>query len=302
MTSTIRLGKRWYIFSLIIASIYLSGCDFRESKSKDFATEALTRGSGLGCNDIVMEINGKPEKRNIYEYGEKLELIFNEFEGFKLKDGKYFPILSALVLKNGKDTVLFSENLLEEFRDGTDLNPLQLNAFFRMAFPYQNNESYELNILIKDAIGEGEFSYVQPFTVVENDLLTVSTTGYSYTNVYLWNQTEDAGVFLKSMDMSDHYALMLEGLQDVRRFGETVYPVLSVDIRDANGMVILSDGNLLIHYEKSGVLYEDVFLEKLPVTLSFNEGIVNNPCSLNLMLHEPGTNRKIEVKGEIVLE
>jgi hypothetical protein len=302
MTFTIRQGKRWYVFSLVIAFIYLSGCDFRESKSKDFATEALTRGSGLACNDIVMEINGKPEKRNIYEYGEKLELIFNEFEGFKLKDGKYFPILSALVLKNGKDTALFSKNLLEEFKEGTDLNPLQLNAFFRMAFPYQNNESYELNILIKDAIGEGEFSYVQPFTVVENDLLTVSATGYSYSNVYLWNQTEDAGVFLKAMDMSDHYALMLEGLQDVRRFGETVYPVLSVDIRDANGMVILSDNNLLIHYEKSGVLYEDVFLEKLPVTVSFNEGIVNNPCSLNLVLYEPGTNRKLEVSGEIVLE
>lgn len=287
---------------MLLCGFVFTGCDFAHSTSQDLQSGARTTGNGLVCDDIVMEINGKPEKRKIFEFGEKVEFIFNGFDGFNTKDGKHFPILSALVLKNGTDTALFSENLLEEFKDGTDLNPLQLNAFFRMAFPHQNNESYELKILIKDAIGEGEFSYVQPFTVVENDLLTVSSAGYSYTNVYLWNQTEDAGVFLKSMDMSDHYALMLEGLQDVRRFGETVYPVLSVDIRDANGMVILSDSNLLIHYEKSGVLYEDVFLEKLPVTLSFNEGIVNNPCSLNLVLHEPGTSRKIEVKGEIVLE
>jgi hypothetical protein len=278
------------------------GCDFRESKSKDYTTEATTRGSGLNCGDIVMEINGKAEKRNVYEFGEKLELVFNKFEGFKSKEGKYFPILSTLVLKNGKDTALYSDNLLEEFKDGTDLNPLQLNAFFRMAFPYQNGEKYELKIVIKDAMGEGVFEYMQPFTVVKNDLLAVSSSGYSYSNIYLWNQTEDAGVFEKAIDMSDQYALMLEGLQDVRRFGETVYPVLSVDTRDANGMAILSDSNLLIHYEKSGVLYEDVFLEKLPVTLSFNEGVVNNPCSLNLILNEPGTNRKIEVSGEIVLE
>jgi hypothetical protein len=282
--------------------LFLTACDFRRSKSEDFVSGATTDGKGLSCNDIVMEINGKPERRKTFEYGEKLELIFNDFEGFNKKDGKCFPVLSALILKNEKDTALYSENLLDEFRDGTDLNPLQLNAFFLLAFPYQQNEKYELRIVIKDAIGDGVFTYNQPLVIQKNDLLSVSAEGYSYSNIYLWNMSNELSVFNKEISMKDQYALMLEGLQDPRRFGETVYPVLSIEIKDSQGVPILANENLLVTYQETGVLYEDVFMEKLPVTLSFNEGMVNNPCSLLLDLYEPGTNRKLEVRGELILE
>ncbi|MDZ4752806.1 MAG: hypothetical protein SGI87_14410 [Flavobacteriales bacterium] len=281
---------------------FISGCGFSTSESTDLVSGARTVGDGLECNDIVMEINGIPEKRKVFEYGEKLDLIFNDFDGFELKNGKHFPILSALILRDGKDTALFSENLLDNYQEGTDLNPLQLNAFFLLSFPYQNGEKYELQIVIKDAIGTGIFRYTQPFTIRRNDLLSVKTEGYSYSNVYLWNMSKETSVFSGVMDMKDQYAIMLEGLRSELRIGETVYPILSVELMDAEGVIVLADNNLLIHYEDSGVLYEDVFLEKLPITLSFNEGEVSNPCSLKLTLYEPGSSRKMEVNGEIVLK
>jgi hypothetical protein len=287
---------------VFLSGIFFAGCDLALSTSHDLESGATITGNGLICNNILTEINGKSEKRKIFEYGEKLEIIFSDFEGFNVKEGKVYPLLSALILKNEKDTALYSENLLDEFKEGTDLNPLQLNAFFLLAFPYQQNEKYELKIVIRDAIGDGVFTYTQPLVIQKNDLLSVSAEGYTYSNIYLWDMTTELSVFEKNVSMKDQYALMLEGLQDPRRFGETIYPVISVEIKDALGMPILSNDNLLVVYENTGVLYEDVFMEKLPVTLSFNEGSVNNPCSLHLSLYEPGTPRKLEVKGELILE
>jgi len=195
--------QKFSLLSLIILIQTFSSCQFNQSVNKDLTTGAYSRGDGIGCENVVIEVNGESVKRNEFVFGEKVNLVFNNLSGFKHLDNKAYPGLSMHIIKNENDTVFSKPDLLESLKDGTDLTPLQLKANFRTALPYQNNEKYKVRIEIWDKKGDGKFIYELPFTIKESSLLNIENNGLEYSKIYLWNETTKQPVLDKDVSF-DH--------------------------------------------------------------------------------------------------
>ena len=290
--------KKIITLSLIIVSITLSACQFNQSVHKDLITGAYSRGDGIGCDNVVMEIDGKVEKRNEFVFGEKVNLVFNNIRGLTNSDNKTYPGLSIYIVKNEKDTVLSNPNLLESLADGTDLFPLQLKAYFTAALPYQDNEKYKIHVQIWDKKGEGTFTYELPFTVKDNELLSISNNGIDYSNIYLWNETLKQPVYEKNLSSEHLFILILEGVEGLELSNEMVFPIFSIDIIDNNGNKIISNPNLLSDFENEGVSPEDL-KNQLTSTITFSAGKIYNPCRLISTLKDKNSSKEINMTTEL---
>ena len=92
--------------------------------------------------------------------------MFDEVTGFNKKDGKVYPGMSMIIVANEKDTIGNFPDLLADLTNGTDLNPLVLNASFTTAPKYfDTTKKYKLYVKIWDKNGDGTFVYELPFTI-----------------------------------------------------------------------------------------------------------------------------------------
>lgn len=288
------------ILSLLIVIITCSSCQFNQSVNKDLTTGAYSRGNGIGCDDVVIEINGEAETRNEFVFGEKVHLVFNNINGLTRLDGKTYPGLSIHIIKNEKDTIVSNPNLLEDLNDGTDLFPLQLQAHFRTALQNQNKEKYKAHVNIWDKKGDGKFTYELPFKIKDNNLLNIENNGIKYSNIYLWNETIKQPVFDSNVSPEYLFILILDDIEGLELSDEKVFPIFSLHLIDSNGNKILSDPNLLSDYENEGLSPEDL-KSQLTAKITFPKGKVNNPCRLIAKLKDKNSSKEINITTELII-
>jgi hypothetical protein len=289
---------KFRILILTIGIITFNSCQFNQSVNTDLTTGAYSRGDGIGIDDINIEIDGKIENRNEYVFGEKVNLIFNNINGLTKKENKTFPGLSMYIVKNEKDTVLSNPNLLKSLDNGTDLFPLQLQANFTTALPYQYEEKYKVFVNIWDKKGDGKFTYELPFTIRENDLLNIENKGIEYSKIYLWNETRKQPVFDQNVSSEDLLILILDDISGLELSNEKVFPIFSIELIDNKGNKIISNPNLLSDYENEGVNPEDL-KNQLTAKLTFTKGEINNPCKLIVKLKDKNSSKEINIKTEL---
>ena len=293
--------KEIKIVSLMLIAVLISSCQFSQSVNTDLITGAYSRGNGIGCDDVVLEVNGEVERRNEFVFGENVNLIFNNIQGLSRLESMTYPGLSMYIVKNETDTVLSKPSLLDHLNEGTDLSPLQLQANFVTALPYSNNEKYKVFVKIWDKKGEGTFDYSLPFKVIDNELLTIVNSDVEYSSIYLWNETLKQVVFDEHINSEHEFLLILDGIDGFEKIDENVFPILSLDIVDNNGSIILSNANLLSDYETIGV-NADLVKQQVFATFSFSEGEVNNPCLLTAVLKDKNSSKEINITANLEIK
>lgn len=289
---------KFRILILTLGVITFNSCQFDQSVNTDLTTGAYSRGDGIGIDDIKIEINGKIEKRNEYVFGENVNLIFKNITGLSKTGNKTFPGLSMYIVKNGKDTVFSNPNLLKDLDDGTELFPLQLQANFKTALPYQHAEKYKVFVSIWDKKGDGKFTYELPFTIKENDLLNIENKGIEYSKIYLWNETRKQPVFNENVSSEDLLILLLDDISGLELSNEKVFPIFSIELKDNKGNKIISNPNLLSDYVNEGVNPEDL-KNQLSAKLTFTKGEINNPCKLIVKLKDKNSAKEIVIRTEL---
>lgn len=286
---------------VLLMGLAISSCQLNQSVNNDLTTGEYTRGDGITSDKVVIINSGKSEKKNTFFYGEEVQFLFNNVLGLTEVNNKTYPGLSLHIIKNEKDTVLSQKDLFKDLNEGTDLSPLQLNASFRAALPYKEEESYKLFIEIWDKKGEGKYNYELPFSVVENNLLDIKSKGITYSNIYLWDETTKQPVLEENI-ASDHLTiLILDGVEGFELKNEKIFPVFSLVMTDSKGNKILSSPNLLSEYETEGINPENV-KQQLTAQITFTEGVFNNPCSLIATLTDLNSEKKIEMTTTLNIE
>ena len=294
--------KKVKLISLIFITAVFTSCEFNQSVNKDLTTGAYSRGDGIGCDNVKIQINGDVDNRNEFIYGEKVNFIFNDIKGLKKENGIVFPGLSMFIVKNENDTVLQHQDLFANLENGTDLSPLQLQANFTSALPNKNNEKYKIFINIWDKKGKGTFQYELPFSVKKNELLSIAASNLDYTKIYLWDETRKTVVVKKEVSVQSTLILILEGLDGLEVMDNKVFPSFSIDITDNNGNQILSNSNILEQYRETGVDYDAFKNGQLPVTITFSSGQINNPCRLKASLKDLNSERNIVITSELEIK
>lgn len=294
--------KKGKLIGIILITVIFNACEFKQSFNKDLTTGAYSRGDGIGCDDVKIQINGEVENRNKFDYGEKVNFIFNDITGLKRENGSVFPGLSIFIVQNEKDTVLQHQDLFANMEDGTDLSPLQLQANFTSALPNENNEKYQVLINIWDKKGKGTFQYELPFLVKKNELLNIDASNIDYTNIYLWDETQKSVVVKKEVSVQSTLILILEGLDGLEVVENKVFPSFTIDIIDNNGNEVLSNSNILEQYRETGVEPDAFKNGQLPVTITFTSGQINNPCKLKASLKDLNSERSIVITSELEIK
>ncbi len=286
------------LFGILFAMVTLSACEFNQSVNKDLKTGAYSRGNGLGCDEIVMKVNGQEESRNEFIEAEKVNFYFNNITGFKKIKGKAFPGMSLVILSEN-DTIRNHPDLLAHLSEGTDLSPLQLRSYFIADLPYEHNEKYKVQIKIWDNNGDGTFEYEMPFSIKKNELLTINSQNVGYSNFYLWDETEKLVCVNENVNADNTLILIGEGLDGLEVVDGKVYPVFSIELSDSQGNLIISNNNILEEYEETGVDYEAFQDNQLTAIMTFKRGEIHNPCTLKASLTDLKSDRKLEIEAQL---
>ncbi len=286
---------------ILLVALVFSACNFNQSVNKDLITGATSRGDGLACDNVSIQIDGKKEKRNSFTYGENVVFVFDGISGFTEENGKVYPEISMVVVKKENQMVLSELNLLN-LTEGTDLSPLQLQANLRPNFPHKNNEEYEVQLTIWDTKGEGKFTYNMPFTIIENELLHVKSTTIDYTAIYLWNESDNKVIADNKMTSKNKYLLILEGLDGLKAENGNVFPALSILLTDNKGNEILSNPNLLQSNTTDGIDAVAFTKNQTFVALTFTEGQFLNPCTLKIQLKDTKSEHVLNITTELEIE
>ncbi len=286
------------IFSIALITC-LSSCEFHQSINKDLVTGATSRGDGIS-SEVAIQINGVKENRNTFVHSEIIEFIFTDIEGLKRVEDLVFPGLSMHIIKNDVDTVLSEQDLFASLEEGTDLDPLELQARFRAVLPYQNQERYRAFVKLWDKKSEATFAYEVPFEIIANDVLKIESQDISFSNIYLWNNTDKTTFSKSEINREDELMLLLEAIEGLSETDGMVYPQLSFDLIDDNGNEVLSNKNLLSDYA-SGIKKEDLATQ-IPITISFSDGIINPPVKLTAILSDLNSQKELVITGSFEIQ
>jgi hypothetical protein len=276
-------------------------CEYHQSINKDLKTGATSRGDGLSCDEVLIEIDGNLENRNEFTFGEKIHIQFNNIEGLTTIDSLMFPGLSMHIIENNGDTLVAQNDLMSSLGNGTNLSPLQLTAKFRAAMPSHNNQQYKAIIKIWDKKGEGSFTYELPFKIIPDKTLEIITTDLTFDNIYLWNGSKNQPIVNGQINKSDETILLLNGLKGFTEQNGLVYPKISLEIVDNEGTELVYSENLLSDVEESGVQKEN--LEgQLPITITFTAASIVNPVKIKAIISDLNSEHKIQISGNLTLE
>ncbi|HHB52590.1 MAG TPA: hypothetical protein ENK75_06065 [Saprospiraceae bacterium] len=157
--------KKRTITATVFILFLINACQFNQSVNKDLVTSATSRGNGIGCENVDIQVNDKEVNKNTFATNDKVQVFFRNLEGFQKVEDKVYPGLGMWIVKNDKDTIADYPDLLNNLQNGTDLQPLVLNASFHASDVFKPSEKYKLHIKIWDKKGTGKFTYALPFTV-----------------------------------------------------------------------------------------------------------------------------------------
>lgn len=285
----------------LVSVFFVNACQFSQSIDKDLKTGAVSRGDGLACEGVYIQIDDKNVNRNEFVFGENIHLLFSSVTGFKSTDSKVYPKLSMSIIQNDLDTVYYEPNLLHEFKDGFKETTLDLYADFSANLPHVNQEKYKVSVKIWDEPGNHTFTYELPFTIKQNDLLKVDSNGIKYTEIYLWDAALSRYVVHNKISRNQNIMLVLEGIQGLEAISDKVFPVFSIELADKHGEILLSNPNLLSDYETVGVDPE-VLRSRLAAEISDIEGAFSNPLFLTVQVKDANSVKQLTVKTELTVE
>ncbi len=230
-------------FALLL--ITFDSCQFAQSVEKDLATGMSTRGDGLSCEKVYLSDGENVIKRNTFVYGEVYYVNFDGLEGFVMDGQGAFPSMQLIIVSNKGDTVLYVNDMYDEFVQGIENDPLDLYGEVTVADPIHSGGEYTLYVIIRDRNGKGTFRAILKFDVVPDEGISINSNGVSYKEIYMFSQQRGRTITDGQAEFNENIYMLFEGLEGFSVQEGKVYLGLSLEITDATGNLILDEADLL---------------------------------------------------------
>jgi hypothetical protein len=279
-------------------SLALLSCDFRKSVNKDLTTGLITKGDGLSCEEVWLSVNDEKIERNSFVYGELFYLHFSNMEGFSKVDESVFPGMLMWVTDEAGDTVFQTEDLYAAYSNGMNLSPLLLQANLTVGNPMHSNHKYTVYIKIWDKKDKGTFTAEMPFSIIENDKISIEKNNIIYDEIYLYSVDRDKAIIDGSVAFNETVYLIFEGLEGFTEDNGNVFPGLKFLATDNSNNIILDFADLFSSYSETGINTVD-FKTQIFVTIKFTRGEINNPIHCETLLFDKKSNSNIKVSTDV---
>lgn len=257
----------------------------------------VTTENGIQAENIILDVNGIEEDRNVFTYGELITLKFENVTGLQKENGLVFPKGSISVTNEQQDTIDRGINIFGD--EGMSDNPLNLPVQIQAGLAQSYNTQYTLHVNIEDAKGEGSLQMKMPITIIENERFNITTDSIQYNAIYLLDKTSNTVIVDNKVKQSDGVVILYEGIKGLTSDDiNYVYPGLSIQLVDNSGKVILENENMLDTYKVLGFKSRDIE-QSLPINIAFKDSPIENPVKLTATLFDLKSNRKLVLATDL---
>ncbi len=231
--------------SLIIITLttFMYSCNFNQSVSVNSSLNLITAGDGLSCEKIsITDSDGKEFSNTSFIYGQEVFINFTNVSGFVKEDGYYFPGMKLMIVSSSKDTVLYYDDLYEQY-DDLESSMQTLMANITMAKPIHSGENYTAYLFLWDKKGKGTFKAEFKFSVISNPSIKVKTNNVKIEEVYFYD-AETNKVLIDKIEPGKNVYVQIEGLKGFTVKDDYVYPGISLKVTDSKGNILLDESDL----------------------------------------------------------
>lgn len=288
------------LITFTIVALIITGCNFSKETKKNLITRLTSAGNGLSCDDIVLKAGDEEISRSSFSYGEKLNILFNNIEGFVRESDKVFPGLRLVVADRKGDTIFQVTDLYAGYPEGVHYEPLLLTTDLTIAAPIHSGEDYTLLIRIWDKKGNGRLNMKLPFSVNPGDNMKTTVTGASFKEAYLFSGNRQEVLTDNDIAFNENIYFIIEGLTGFKEEHDLVFPGLSLRITDADRNIILDNENLFKEYSASGIS-PIAFAERVSCNFTLTGSEARNPVSCTVILWDQKSDARFTATAELTL-
>jgi len=286
---------------VILVSLALSGCNFSKSVKKDFVSGLTTTGNVLSCDDVYLSVNDERTTKSSFPYGEKICVNYDDIQGFIKENGNVFPELFLVITDLTGDTVMYTDDLYSEYKDGLNYTPLKLVADLTLASPMHSNREYNLSVNIRDKKGSGTFNSKYKFSIKPDEMITVNPEEVQYNEAYLFSQGNDRVITDTRIKFDDNIYIFIEGLKGFKEENGLVYPGLSLQGKDSKDNNILDYSDLFSGYTDTGIAASD-FTQQVSAHFKLTGSEFNNPFHVELNIWDKKSSAKLRISVNLTVE
>ena len=282
----------------IVLSLSAFSCHFSSSVEKDLATGLKTRGDGLSCDRVYLSDGENVLKRHTFIYGETIFVNFDGLEGFKRIGEGAFPNMHLVIVSQKGDTVLYFNDMYNEYSNGIENNPLDLYGEVTVADPIHSGENYTLHVNIRHKMGTGNFRAILEFDVISNERIIITGNQVTSREIYLFSEQRGRAITDGKAAFNENIYMLFEGLNGFLVEEGKVHLGLSLEVKDATGNLILDEPDLL---GDEGMNY-NMLHEQLAPNFILSGSQVANPISCRVRVWDKKGTAWINAFTEINVE
>ena len=286
------------VFLFALLSLTVNSCDFSRSVEKDLSTGLSARGDGLTCDKVYLSDGEEIIKRNTFLYGETFYVNFDGMEGFERRGSGAFPSMQLVIVSDEGDTVLYVNDLYDEYIQGIDNTPLDLYGEVTVADPIHSGGEYTLYVNIRDKMGSGRFRTVLDFKVDRDETISLTKNQVSYQEIYLYSQQRGRAITDGRAEFNENIYLLFEGLEGFSEEDGNIYLGLSLEVKDANGNLVLDEADLLGEEGMSAAMVN----EQLAPNFIISGSQIANPVNCKVRIWDKKGTAWINASTELVVE
>lgn len=286
------------IILIVCMTLTLNACISDKSVSKDLVTGLSTQGDGLSCDNVYLSDGEKNINRNTFTYGEKVNVNFENIEGFRKENTYAYPGMKLSVLNQEGDTVMTYPDLYADYKDGIDISPLLLQANLTVADPMHTGKEYTLNVHIWDKRGEGTFKATMDFDVIPDKQIKIENNDLSYDEIYLFAREEGNVIIGNEVNFNEDIYLIFEGLEGFLEEDGQVFIGLSLKVMDSTGEILIDERDLI---GDSGLQAPQVKYQLAP-NFIISDTNVSTPVLCEIVIWDKKSDRNIKASLNLNLK
>lgn len=157
------MNKSIFIISVLIAALFLGGCEFSVGAKKDLNTGLSARYNGLSAENIFLAgADDSPLSTSDVVLGSQVKIIADGVTNFKNINNKVYPGCTILLLSTANDSILYIPDAYQDLTDGKSANEANyLAASLNTGDPMQVNGTYLLKVRFYDKQDTAHFIFAE---------------------------------------------------------------------------------------------------------------------------------------------
>lgn len=292
------MKNKIFIICLIAASTLKVACNFNKSATLNFITGLKTQGNGLSVDDINITSDGKNLNTTTFKYGEKIDINFENINGFNKENDASFPGMELLVLSKAGDTILHNKDLYANANEGFKYSPLALIGKLTLANPFASNNEYTLKCNIWDKKGDGTFKTQLDFSLIPNPEIEIKSEGLEAREIYMYSNQNKKILTNKTIAFNEEIQIMIDGLSGFKAVDNKATLQMSIKVTDADDFVLLENKNLLPDQPADVNLIK----QRVSAFLTLSKGRLKNPVTCIVNVTDKASDAKINISTNLIVQ